>query len=59
MKISGKMWIMIILKITKKQGFTLSPEKTFLEKLQGRGGEVLELLELNQKGLLMSLGKVF
>ena len=28
---------MIILKVTKKQGFTLSLEDTFFEKPQGRG----------------------
>ena len=35
MKLSGKTWIMIILKVTKNQGFTLSLESTFLEKPQG------------------------
>ena len=35
MNFSGKMWLMIILKITQKQGFTLSVESTFLEKPQG------------------------
>ena len=29
---------MIILKVTKKQGFTLSLENTFLEKPRGGGG---------------------
>ena len=37
MKFPGNMWLMIILKITKKQGFTLSSEATFFEKPQGRG----------------------
>ena len=39
-KFSGKMWLMIILKVTKKQGFTLSLslENTFLEK-PPRGGD--------------------
>ena len=32
-KFSGKMWLMI-LKVTKNQGFTLSLEDTFLEKPQ-------------------------
>ena len=33
MKFSGKMWLMIILKlVTKKQGFTLSLKSTLLEK---------------------------
>ena len=35
MKFSWKMWLMIILKVTKSQGFTLSLENTFLEKPQG------------------------
>ena len=34
MKLSGKTWLMIILRVTKKQGFTLFLEKTFLEKPQ-------------------------
>ena len=39
MKFSGKMCLMIILKVTKNQGFTLSLEDTFFEKPQG-GGEI-------------------
>ena len=35
MTFSGKMWLMIILKVTKHQGFTLSLEDTFSEKPQG------------------------
>ena len=35
MKFSGKIWLMIILKFTKNQSFTLSLEDTFLEKPQG------------------------
>ena len=35
MIISGKTWFMTILKVTKSQGFTLSLESKFLEKLQG------------------------
>ena len=35
MKFSGKMYIMIILKVTKKQSFTLSLEDTFFKKPQG------------------------
>ena len=31
---------MIILKVTKDQGFTLSLEDTFFEKLQGGGGQI-------------------
>ena len=34
MKFSGKMCLMIILKVTKKQGFTLSLEDTLFEKPQ-------------------------
>lgn len=33
MKFSGKMWLMIILNVTKKQGFALSLENIFLDKL--------------------------
>ena len=32
MKFSRKMWLLIILKVTKKQGFTLSLEDKFFEK---------------------------
>ena len=35
MKFSGKMCLMIILKVTKDQGFTLSLEDTFFENPQG------------------------
>ena len=35
MKFSGKMWLMMILEVTKKHGLTLSLEDTFLEKPQG------------------------
>ena len=34
MKVSGKMWLMIVLTVTKKQGFNLCLEDTFLEKPQ-------------------------
>ena len=37
MKLSGKMCFEIVLKVTKKQGFTLSLEDTFFEKPQGGG----------------------
>ena len=39
MKFSGKMCLMIILKVTKNQGFTLSLEDKFFEKPQG-GGQI-------------------
>ena len=35
MKFSGKMWLMIILKVTKNQGFIVSLEDTFFEKPHG------------------------
>ena len=38
MKFSGKMLLMIILKVSKNQGFTLSLEDTLFEKPQGRVG---------------------
>ena len=38
MKFSRKMFLMIILKVTKNQGFVLSLEDTFFEKPQGAGG---------------------
>ena len=43
MKFSGKMWLMIILKLTKNQGFTLSLEGTYFKKSQGGGSSVLGL----------------
>ena len=44
MKFSGKMCIMIILKVTKNpQDFTLSLEDTFFKKPQGVGGVKLTL----------------
>ena len=36
-KFSGKMWFIIILKVSEKQGFTFSLENAFLEKPQGGG----------------------
>ena len=39
MTFSGKMWLRIILKVTKNLGFTLSLEDTFFEKPQG-GGQI-------------------
>ena len=37
MKFSGNMCLMIILKVTKNQGFTLCLEDTIFKKPQGRG----------------------
>ena len=34
----GKLWLMIILKVTKNQGFTLSLEDSFMENQSGGGG---------------------
>ena len=42
-KFSGKMCLMIILKFTKNQGFTLTLEDTFLKKPQGEGQIVQSL----------------
>ena len=36
MKFSGKIQLMIILKVAEKQGFTLSLEDTFSKKTQGK-----------------------
>ena len=38
MKFSGKMYLMIILKVTKNQGFNLGLEDTILKKPQRQGG---------------------
>ena len=38
MKFSGKMRLLIIIKVAKKQGFLLALENTFLKK--NKGGEV-------------------
>ena len=38
MNFSGKMWLIIIAKVCKSQGFTLSLEGKFLKRLQGGGG---------------------
>ena len=38
MKISEKVWLMIMLKVTKNQDFTLSLEDKFSEKPEGGGG---------------------
>ena len=46
-KFSGKMRLMIILKVIKKQGFTLSLEDTFFEKPQGWSNWPPAVLELN------------
>ena len=40
MKFSGKMCLIIILKVTKSQSFTLSGADTVLEKQQDRGSNL-------------------
>ena len=40
MKFSGKMCVTKILKVAKKQGFTLSLEDTCFEKPHGKGGQI-------------------
>ena len=40
MKFSGKMYLTIILKFTKNQGFSLSLEDTLFKKVQGDGGQI-------------------
>ena len=47
MRFSGKMWLLIILKVTKKHGFTLSLEDKFLEKSQGGQIDPPAVLGLN------------
>ena len=42
MKFSGKTWLMIILKVTKNQRFTISLEDTLFEKPQGGGGSQID-----------------
>ena len=37
LKFAGKMWLSVILKVTKKKDFSLSLENTFLEKPQSMG----------------------
>ena len=40
MKFAGKICLIIILKVAKRQGFTLSAEDTFLEKQHGGGSNL-------------------
>ena len=47
MTFSGKMCLMIILKVTKKQGFTLSLEDTVLKNSQGGSHWPPSLLKVN------------
>ena len=55
MKFSGKMCLMIILKVTKNQGFTLRLEDTFLEKPQGSQFDPLSRFRVKK----MKLAKLF
>ena len=47
MKFSGKMWLMIILKVPKNHAFTLSLEDTFLKNPQGCQIDPDNLLRVN------------
>ena len=50
------MWLMITLNVTKKQGFSLSLQNTFLEKPQGEvGEEVCSVWPLSLLGLIEGL----
>ena len=51
MKLSEKMCLKIILKVTKDQGFTLSVEDTFFEKPQGGGVKLTPPAVLGLTGL--------
>ena len=60
MKFSEKMCLNIILKVTKKQGFILSLEDAFLEKLQwGKGGGELTPLTVLGLRLTQRFSKIF
>ena len=48
MKFSGKLWLLIILKVTKNQCFTLSLEETFFKKPQ-RGSNWHDLFPPNDR----------
>ena len=41
MKFSGKIWLIVISKVTKSQGFTLASGDAFLEKPEVGGGRGL------------------
>ena len=45
-KFSGKFWLMIILKVTKTEDFTLFIEDTFLKKSQGESNWLPGLLKV-------------
>ena len=60
MKFSGKMRLMIILKVTKSQGFTLSLEDTFFEKPQEGVGQTdhLAVLGLRNPACLLNIWEI-
>ena len=64
MKFSGKICFKIILKVTKKQGFTLSLEDTFFEKPQG-GGQIdtppsrFRVKGLKNNGISLQMANIF
>ena len=51
MKLSGELWLMIILKFTDKQGFTLSLEDTFFEKPRKEKQDFTLSLEYTTRGV--------
>ena len=53
MKLSGKIYLKIIIKDTKKQGFALSLEKIFFEKSQ-EGSHIVSLPNPTNLGLKVS-----
>ena len=50
MKFSGQMWLLITLKVTKNQGFTLSLKLYFWKNHRGRGSNWPHLSRLRVKG---------
>ena len=52
MKFSGKMGHMMVLKVTKKQGFTLSLEDTFFAQKEGYSHNAFLLLSALNKDVL-------
>ena len=57
MKFSIKMFLEIILKVTKNQGFTLALEDKFFEKLQGSGSWGVQIAKLSASGINISCYK--
>ena len=55
MKFSGKMWLMIIIEVTKNQGFNLSLKDTFFKKPQGDQIDPPSQFRVNLTLILQSL----